>query len=304
MFRISVSGNISAFLTLDGLSPPCNVTQRIYRWGDCIAMYRPTQPWDQQLYVERRVPINTIREEDQLYYIEHVELPTIASVPPCVDDVYDENVTMYTLPFTSRHKLDVEGNTAVSSKTAVQSHITMLEMKNMCIVSGLVSELCKLPFSSEVISCLNKQVVAPDSCRIVQPQPGSLQPTPQQSLPLVQPLVEMSRDQRPRQSKPQLQGGIQHQPRHEPRGAHSRRPRDPSEHGLRRLPDHASRSRGPAGYAPRMQVEAQTESNRSHSTVSHLRQIDRARYHPPHPKVPLSESAVRLRRQPEFVPED
>jgi hypothetical protein len=280
--RVTIYGNISSFLTLDGLSAPRNLTQRIYRWGDCIATYRSSLPWDQQLHVERRTPVYSVRTDDQLYYMETTETTAITSIPMTVDDVYDENVTMYT----------------------IHSHITMLEMKNMFIFTGPVSELCKLPFTSEVISSLNKQVVLTDSCRLVQPRPDSLQLTPPQSSPPVQRLAETSHVQRQHQSRLQSREGRQHPPRHEPRGAHVHQSHDRPRHGRLPLQVHASHHRESGGYVPRMQGGAQTGSTRP---LTQQRPTNHVQYHQLHPSAPLSRSVQRqpaVTRRPEFVPED
>ena len=277
MYRVTVSGNLSAFLTLDGLSKPHVMTQRIYRWGDRIATYRPTLSWDQQLSVERRVPLQTIRTGDQLYYFERIEIPTITAVPVSVDDVYDENVTMYTM----------------------HSHITMLEMKDMCILIGTAPELCKLPLCSELISCLRTIEVASDSCRLVQPPPDLMQPTSLQSSRL----VETSHDPRPHQSHLQSRAGRHYPPRYVQQGAHLHRSHDRPERVQQPLPSHASHSRGSGGYVPRMQSGAHTGS--THQQIGQ-RPTDRAQFRPMHRTTPLSGSVQQQRRvrRPEFVPEE
>ena len=283
MFRISVSGDTTVFQTLDGISKPQSLKQRVYRWADCIGTYCPTRPWDQQWSVERRIArgsgvILSSAGDRKTWCTESVEIPSIHAPPVIVDDVYDENVTMY----------------------SIHSHITMLEMKDMCIFIGTIDKLRGLPLDSEIISLLNKLAVESSSYQLAPPQQGLLPPLPlllsQQSLQL----AETSRDPRPHQSPMRSHAGIQRPQGHEQRDDHLRRSHDRPGHVQQRLPYPASRFRESGAYGPKTPSGVQIATGRPQSQQNPR---DRERSRPQHRTAPLSAQPPRVRR-PEFVPEE
>lgn len=280
MFRITISGDNAVFQTLYGISKPQSVKQRVYCWDDCIGTYSPTLPWDQQWCVERRIPCGSgvIRSTggDKTWCIESIEIPSIRAPPPIVDDVYDEHVTMYTL----------------------DSHITMLEMKDMSVFIGVIEKLRGLPFDSYIISLLNKIVTESGSCLLGLSQQGSLQPQLQQSLQL----AERSHDRRPHQSQLQLQEDKSHQPEREQRDARLHRSHDRPGHAQQRPPYRASRFHESGAYVPKMPNGAQNVTGRPPLYPSHRHPIDRGQSHPLHRTTP-STGMKRGVRRPEFVPE-
>jgi hypothetical protein len=283
MFRISISGDTTVFQTLDGISKPQSLKQRVYRWDDCIGTYCPTFPWDKQWSVERRVArgsgvIPCSPGDHKTWCTESVEIPSIRAPPMIVDDVYDENVKMY----------------------SIDSHITMLEMKDMCIFIGAIEKLRGLPLDSEIISLLSKLADESSSCQLAPPQQGSLQPLPLSlSLQSLQ-LAETSRDPRPHQSPMRSHAGTPRPQGREQRGDHQRRSHDRLGHVQQRLPYPASRFRESGSYGPKTPSGAQTATGRPQSQRNPR---DREQSHPQHRTAPLSAQPPRVRR-PEFVPEE
>jgi hypothetical protein len=286
MFRITISGKYAHVSDIDGISKPLELTQRVYRWGDSIGIYRPSLSWEHQWSVEQRIPCATIRKDETLYYIEQVQYPNIQVAPVCLDDVYDEHVTMYT----------------------IHSHILVLEMQSMCIFIGEKSKLQTLLPIDVSNACVSKTLVESNNCELLK-QPQDLQPlmkplsTPPRSL-----LVEMRHDHSQHRSHPQSREGKQHQQVHGKRLVRNLISHDQQEYVQQPLPSHASQPRGSGEYVPKKQGVGQNGVSHRHSKPMYSRPINHLQYRQERQTVPLSARGrepvqVRVRR-PEFVPEE
>lgn len=282
MIRISISGKVPHISSIAGVSKPISVTQRVYKWGDCIGIFRPELPWDTRWSVEMRHPIHVIHSDESTVYIETLTFPTICAPPILLDDVYDETVTMYT----------------------IHSHINVFEMPNMCIIVGEAEACLSVPEISSYVGTQIESVL--NSCRTMtqppQPSLDSLLPPPQMPQS-----VQKSHDRLRHQSRPQSQGGTSHRSFRGPVSGWAQESREKPVNERRSLPGRASPHHESGASERKKPDEGRTATMRPVHSHSHPK--GREQYRPRHPPTALSGSAAvrppteRQVRRPEFVPE-